>query len=250
MTYLEVKGKTVVKIRFAGDVHFGDVNSNRGKLKDDFDKTVREGGKMFLTGDMLNVAGRATKSSIVNNNFNEYVEIVEFLEPYKDHIIGAIDGNHEQRMVNDYGITPTQFICSNLKIPYCGTSCLIRISCGERVGNRSKENYFVYCHHTIGGGSTQGSKANVLTRMRDIVEGCDVYCGGHTHQLSAIPQDVYRPSMQGKRADKATMWFVGCGSYLEYEGGYAEAKLLSPATIGSPTVTFLDKEHKCLIDFN
>lgn len=247
MNYTETRFRGTGSIRFIGDVHFGDSNCKKDRLERDLKWCRANNVRIVTTGDLFNVAGRSTVSGVVGNNFNEYDELVKMLEPYKDLIIGSIEGNHETRMTKEFGFSPTQYLCSTLKIPYLGTSCVIRVMCGERIGNRTKENYFVYCHHTAGGGATQGAKANIITRLRDVVEGCDVYCGGHTHQLSAIPQDVYKPSMQGKCLEKRTIWFVGCGSYLDYPEGYAETSMLKPSTIGSPIITFLEKEHKCQI---
>jgi hypothetical protein len=39
------------------------------------------------------------------------------------------------------------------------------------------------------------------------------------------------------------MWFVDCGSYLEWSNSYAEKGMLAPAKLGSPRIRFDGKEY-------
>jgi hypothetical protein len=101
--------------------------------------------------------------------------------------------------------------------------------------------YHVYFHHTTGGGNL-GSSLNRIVKLSEIVEGCDVYCGGHNHQLATGVKSVYRPAPSGVVNRKVT--FVSCGSYLDYPDSYAEKGMYSPSKLGSPRVRFSgERDH-------
>lgn len=230
-----------------GDLHIGDQSFKKdslGKLKGYLDWVKeRPEARIFLNGDIFNVASRISKTSPFETDTDEYQRALEIFEPYKDKIIGATDGNHEARLINDYGFSPLQSFCHALKIPYCGWSAVIRFKVGKRDKSRYYQNYFIYAHHTTGGGGSLGSKLNRVVKLRDIVEGIDVYLGSHNHQLAVAPQDVYYPSCQGG-LQKRRIWYVDCGSYLEWNGSYAEKGMMPPAKLGSPRIRFNGECHK------
>ena len=237
-----------------GDIHWGDkAFKEQGfiKLKGYLDWVMeRPNAFIFLMGDIFNVASRLSKTTPFETDNDEYIKAVDFFNTYKDRIIGAIDGNHEYRMYDEFGISPLQLFCRELGVPYCKYSAVIRFKVGKRkdknAGNRYKENYFVFCHHTTGGGGTIGGKMNRVAKEAEMIEGCDVYLGAHNHQLGVVPQDIYYPSIQGGIL-KRRRWFVDCGSYLEHENSYAEKGMLAPAKLGSPRIRFDAKEHDCHI---
>lgn len=231
-----------------GDLHIGDP-AFQGKglrqLKGYLDWVAgQSNARIFLNGDIFNVASRISKTSPFETNTNEYEQAVNIFGPYASKIIGATDGNHEARMIDEYGISPLQSFCRELKIPYCKWSAVVRLKVGKRSDskNRYKENYFLYFHHTTGGGSTVGSKLNRVVKMRDLVEGCDVYFGSHNHTLATAPQEVYYPSCQGG-IQKRQIWYVDCGSYLEWNDSYAEKGMLPPTKLGSPRIRFDSHKH-------
>lgn len=249
MKYIEVEIPDKVGYLIPiGDLHIGDKNFGKEGLNklEGYLKWVKErpNARIFLNGDIFNVASRISKTSPFETDTDEYQKALEIFEPYKNQIIGATDGNHEARLLNDYGFSPLQAFCHQLGIPYCGWSALIRLKLGKRTdGNRYRQNYFIYAHHTTGGGGTVGGKLNRVVKLRDIVEGVDVYLGSHNHQLAVAPQDVYYPSCQGG-IQKRRIWYVDCGSYLSWDGSYAEKGMLAPAKLGSPRIRFSgDREH-------
>ena len=239
-----------------GDLHIGDIAFKKyGEQKlIEYLEWVKEtpNSKVFLNGDIFNVAGREEKTSPFGTEVDENGQITEFtralnlFKPYAKQIIGATDGNHEARLIDKYGMSPLQHLCMALDIPYCNWSALIRFKVGKitdpSAGNRFVQNYYVYMHHTTGGGGSIGSKMNRVVKLRDIIEGIDVYCGSHNHQLAAAPQDVYYPSDAGPA--KRRIWYVDCGSYLGWEGSYAEKAMMPPAKLGSPKIRFDGRQLK------
>jgi hypothetical protein len=231
-----------------GDIHLGDekfTKSSEDKLMG-YLKWVkeRENAFIFLGGDVFNVASRNSKTSPFDTRVNEYEKAIEIFEPYKDKILFSLDGNHENRMLDEFGISPMQSFCRELKIPYAKWSAVLRVKVGKREDNRWNQNYFIYAHHTAGGGSSIGGKLNRVIKLREIVEGIDVYCGFHNHQLAAAPQDVFYPSMQEKGVKQRRIWYVDCGSYLEWNDSYAEKAMMSPVKLGSPRIRLDGKKEK------
>ena len=229
------------------DLHVGDrafKEEGRTKLKGYLDWVKNTpGARIFLNGDIFNVASRISKTDPFSQNSDEYREAIELFRPYKHLIIGATDGNHEARMLDMFGVSPLQLFCIALDIPYCQWSAVVRLKVGKRSNNRWEQNYFLYFHHTTGGGGSLGSKLNRVVKLRDIVEGIDVYFGSHNHQLAVAPQDIYHPSIQGG-IKKRRIWYVDCGSYLEWDGSYAERGMMAPTKLGSPRVRFSSQKHE------
>jgi hypothetical protein len=250
MTYKEIEiPEKVGYIIPIGDLHYGDKNFKKEgleKLKG-YLEWVKENpsSRIFLNGDIYNVASRISKTSPFESDVSEYDAVIDLFKPYANQIIGATDGNHESRVYEMFGFSPTQRLCERLNIQYCGYSALIRIKVGKREDddtNRFLQNYYMYFHHTTGGGGTIGGKINRVIKLRDIVEGVDVYCGSHNHQLAVAPQDVFYPSAQGGKM-KRRIWYVDCGSYLGWDESYAEKGMMPPTKLGSPRIRLASEKH-------
>jgi hypothetical protein len=228
-----------------GDIHFGDhafQKNGRAKLKGNLDwvREHQEESRIILMGDVFNIAGMTTKTSPYENNPEEQDEAQDFFAPYADLIIGAIRGNHEARLVNQFGYDPMKNFCKALKIPYLGISALVRIQVGKRPDSEWYwQSYYMYVHHTTGGGKSLGSALSRVEQLTQIVAGADVYAGGHNHQLVTGTKNVYTPTPYGPKAHK--IHFVACGSYLPYEDSYAEAGQYAPSKLGSPRIRFSGK---------
>lgn len=243
MDFLEVKiPSDKAYILPIGDIHWGDKafkTTGRAKLKGNLD-WLRENHKVaraVLMGDIYNVAGRDTKTSPWESDPKEYDEASEFFKPYADLILGAITGNHELRMRNQYGVDPLTFFCKHLGIPYLGTSALMRVQVGKREDSNSYwQNYFMAIHHTTGGGGTLGNALNSVQKLEKVISGCDVYAGGHNHQLVTGVRQSYVPTMSGPQMRK--IHYVACGSYLDYPNSYAEDAMMAPGKLGSPRIRF------------
>lgn len=235
-----------------GDIHVGDKSfGSRGMklLLGYLDWVKKEpNARIFLMGDVFNCASRISKTSPFETDKNEYTRAAEFFAPYKDKIIGAIDGNHEARVLDMFGMSPTQQFCRELGIAYCEWSCILRLNVGRHgkegaKGERVANTYHIYLHHTTGGGTTVGGKLNRVQKLTDIVEGVDVCCGGHNHQLACAPIEKNYPSLTGHDVQRKRIWLVDCGSYLEWNGSYAERGQMAPTKLGSPKIWFSGNHH-------
>jgi hypothetical protein len=221
-----------------GDIHLGDRafgKVGRHKLKGYLDwVAATPNARIFLMGDVFNVAGRGTKTSPFESSASEYQDAVGWFRPVRDKILGVIDGNHEARIVDQFGYSPLQGFCALLEIPYCGWSAVLEL----KVGKGRTNAYYCYMHHTTGGGGSLGGALNRSVKLQDIVQGVDVYCGGHNHQLVTGVKSVYRPDPDGQRVIARKVTYVDCGSYLDYEESYAEKGMYPPGKLGSPRLRF------------
>ena len=234
-----------------GDLHIGDKafsNASRSKLSG-YLKWVKEtpNARIILNGDLLNCATRSSKTSPFEQDMTleeQITAVCEFLDPVKDRIIGAVCGNHEMRIADFSGYDPTLAILWKLGLDtdkiyfkYCG---VLDIKVGKRIDRGKETNrvqYTVVFHHTTGGGKLIGSKLNRVDQMREsTITNGDVYLGSHNHSLSAAPvlNIEYDPTHKAFIERKQTL--VSCGSYLEWNDSYAEAKQLAPMKLGSPRI--------------
>jgi hypothetical protein len=225
-----------------GDIHWGDKafkQHGRAKLKGNLDWLREHEDHAFgvLMGDIFNVASRTSKTAPWESDPEEYSEAEDFFKPYADLFKGAIRGNHENRMVDAFGADPLKLMCKHIGIPYLGTSALLRIQVGKREDSNSFwQNYYMAIHHTTGGGGTLGNALNSVSRLEKVISGCDVYAGGHNHQLVTGVRQSYHPMPSGPQMRK--VHYVSCGSYLDYPESYAEAGMMSPGKLGSPRIRF------------
>jgi len=227
-----------------GDVHIGDKGFTKAaedKLKG-YIRFIKKTPNAFaiLQGDLLNCATRVSKSSPFEQNMDlkdQITKAVELLKPIKDKILGAIDGNHENRMSDFAGYSPTISICDRLEIDYMADSVVyvIRMGCHSNKGN-PRSTFTLYSHHTTGGGKTLGSKINRVGAMREVVANCDIYCGSHNHMLGAVPAVTQVINSTEEKIDVVRQMLVDCGGYLEWDGTYAERMMLPPVKMGSPRI--------------
>lgn len=225
-----------------GDIHWGDKafkRTGKDKLKGNLDWLAEHSDHAFgvLMGDIFNVAGRDTKTSPWESSPEEYEEAEDFFKPYASLFATAISGNHEHRMTNAFGVDPLKVFCKHLEIPYAGPSALIRVQVGLRPdSNWYWQSYFMAIHHTTGGGGTLGNALNSVQKLEKVIAGCDVYAGGHNHQLVTGVRQHYIPLPTGPVMRK--VHYVSCGSYLDYPESYAEVGMMAPGKLGSPRIRF------------
>ena len=67
-------------------------------------------------------------------------------------------------------------------------------------------------------------------------------CQGHVHELSNYPAEVRKIDLENEKVITRKRYYVLTGSYLKYEGGYAEKKNLMPAKLGCPRIKLYSKE--------
>jgi hypothetical protein len=200
-------------------------------------------------GDLINCATIDSPSSPFQQNLTlseQIEEVVKLLSPIKNKILGAIDGNHEQRLIRYSGYSPTISICDRLGISYMGSSGIVicRLGCRKASMKSPRESFVGYFHHTTGGGRTIGGKMNRVAMLRDILPNADFYCGGHNHMLGVTHNVTQMINSTTGQVDIMKQMFIDCGGYLEWKGSYAETMMLQPLKIGSPRVHLIVKRKR------
>jgi len=243
-----------------GDIHIGDkcFGKEGGAKLDGYIKWIKKTPTAYvvLMGDLVNCATLNSPSSPFAQDMDLTDQIktaVGYFEPIKDKILGAIDGNHEQRLSRYAGYSPTISICERLGIKYLQSSAVIifRLGCygkkikGNQTSARPRTSFAGYFHHTTGGGSTVGGRMNRAEKLTDIVADADFYCSGHNHQLAVAHRIIHVLDRTHARVEQLRQMTVNCGGYLEWDESYAEQKQLPPLKIGSPRINlFIKRKHR------
>jgi len=239
-----------------GDLHLGSPNIDWDKFIGYID-WVKEHSTayIFLMGDIFDTAviNGATNIFTQTMSLNSAMEtFYNTIFPVKDRILGAITGNHEDRLLKRANFNPLQSLCEMKDIPYCGYSCVIRFRVGryKRKSGRvsPKVEYVFYAHHTTGGGSTPGGKLNRIDKLTKIFWGADAYLGAHNHFKAEGEPRIYYLSKSGN--GKATLkakrvHLIDTGSFVKWNNSYAEMKMLPPAETGVPRIR-MDGKRKDL----
>ena len=237
VTYKKVTDAYIIPI---GDIHLGSTafGARGRKLLTGYLEWVkaRPNARIMLMGDIFDVATRMSPTSPFESDSSEYARGVELFKPYASQIIGAIRGNHCQRLMNYAGYDIMARFCEAIGVPSFGLSAVVRFDVG-------KEGYYGYFHHSTGGGGSLGNALNRATKLQDIVQGVDFYCIGHNHQLVNGSRCVFRPNQFGTGIEEHRLWYIDCGSYLDYPESYAEMMMLSPGKLGSPRIRLDGKHH-------
>jgi hypothetical protein len=229
-----------------GDLHLGSPNIDIEKFQGYIDWIKKtEGAYTFIMGDMFDVATLQSPTKAFGQvmNLNEGMKYLhDLLYPIKDKIIGAITGNHEERLERFAGFNPLQAFCDSFGITYCGYSAILRFKVGHMTRNKlnivsPRLGYVFYAHHTTGGGATLGGKLNRVKKLSDIFEGADAYLGGHNHSKAIGEDDIAHLRISGNgnaQIEYRRIVYVDTGSFLTYDNSYAEEKMLPPSNTGAP----------------
>lgn len=233
---IEINKPELKKINLyaVGDLHIGDLNCDYDRIKETIEEIAEDPNALVIgMGDWLNVA---TKHSVGKAVFDQEYDTTEQMKiarrlftPIKDKLIGILEGNHEFRLSKE-GINITDLLADNLDTRFLGYSTALNIKVQDA-------NYIVYATHGHGGGATKGGVVNKLNKLSNVVVA-DVYLRGHSHQLLHFKEPIRLISPETNAIIQKERWYVDTGSFLSYDGSYAEKANYTPANLGCPIVTF------------
>jgi len=230
-----------------GDMHRGDKHlstSGLNKVKGYLNWVQeRDNARIFLMGDILNVASRTAKSNPFESVSvgDEYESALELFRPYAPKIVGCITGNHEQRMYRDFGFNPLQPFCKELGIVYCGYSAALKIRVGKCKSNSFYQTYWGFAHHGTGGGGTLGGALNKKVKLQEVVHGMDFYMSGHDHQLIVGTRNILLPERD--QIVHRRVHYIDTGSFLDWDKSYSEEAAMPISKQGAPRLRFDGKRH-------
>lgn len=244
------------------DAHYGNPLFSKSHFRRTLEFLDKPNAYGFLNGDLLESTLRTSKGEIykqVKSPEKQRDQMIEWLEPYKDKLFGATDGNHENRIWNEVGIHMTGDIARELSIPFRPEGLLHKISFGS--GNAwHKDKPFVFWYyqtHGYGGARTKAAKAVKVERTASWIHA-DFYAMSHDHVVNVAP-DVYLLPDPRTRAEKdekgnETGFRIGrvtahrkmlikTNAYLKW-GGYSEFLGFPPVDMATPLIRLLTPYSK------
>lgn len=172
-------------------------------------------------------------------------QIIEWLLPIKDRILGMVGGNHEARIYRNTGIDITKDIASALHVPYRAEGIMLKVSFGTyRESSKRPYTYFLYCNHGYGGARTKAAKAVKVERLATFIH-CDAYIMAHDHDVN-VATGIYLQPDPRNTLDKGTGFTVGkvvahskmlvkTNAFIKF-GGYGESGGFAPVSLRFPVI--------------
>jgi predicted phosphodiesterase len=251
--FKELENAKNIEIIVIGDLHIGDKLFNKKKFLEmrDYIKNT-ENCFCILNGDLINNATKNSVSDIYNEELSPMQQInvlLDYLEPIKDKILVATNGNHEFRSFKESGIDIMAIVMRELRLSdrYAEDSYYLFLYFGEKnQGRKAPMVYTIYGKHGLGGGGTPGGKINKLVKMSETCFA-DLYVISHMHQPIATSLDFIIPDYANQSLNQKTMKFLMSNSCLEF-GGYGERFNLRPASTDYTKAILSGKERRIKIE--
>ena len=253
---------TEVKIVVLSDLHYGNPYSSIRHFLRTVEFIKRNDNCFcFLNGDLCESTIRTSKGEIykqVGSPDDQKHQVVDWLLPIKDKILGMTTGNHERRIYDIAGTDISSYIAERLEIPYRSEGMLFKLSFGD-YNNRTKGKPFVfwsYITHGYGGARTRSAKAVKAERLSTMIHA-DWYAMSHDHVVNAAPNIYLMPDnrgmiggdgfLSGKVTAKREM-LIKTNAYLKW-GGYAEQGGFPPSDLFSPVIHLLTLLSPCWAEY-
>ena len=221
-----------------GDVHLGSPTCNIGKFEKTLAFLERTDCQIVLIGDLMEAASKnSVGAGWVEQTGSPQAQLdalYEVLLPLREKILVILEGNHEERIWKDSGIRVSKVLAKMLKVPFGGYSAFLKL----RV---RKNNYVVHAQHGSSNAWYPHTKLTAAMRTAQHTDA-DLYLYGHTHELLSIKVPRRSMDMRNRTISTCEKYFVLTGSFLEYEGSYAQKKNMYPIETGIANIT-LSGEH-------
>jgi len=251
------KSLTDVQILVISDLHYGNPYCSVKHFARTVDFILNNDNcYCFLNGDLCESAIRTSKGDIfsqVGSPQSQRDQVIEWLLPIKDKILGMTTGNHEQRITNDTGIDISKDIAQTLNVPYRSEGMLFKLSFGD-YNNSTKGKPFVfwsYISHGYGGARTKSAKAIKAERLATWIHA-DWYAMSHDHVVNIAPNVYLMPDNRGTigkdgfLTGKVTAhreMLIKTNAFLKW-GGYAEIGGFPPSDLATPVINLLTPQSK------
>ena len=248
---------TEVKIIVLSDLHYGNPYCSVKHFLRAVDFILNNDNcYCFLNGDLCESTIKSSKGEIykqVGSPDDQRDQVVEWLLPIKDKILGMTTGNHENRIWECAGTDISKGIAEWLGVPYRPEGMLFKLSFGDN-NNRTKGRPFVfwsYISHGYGGARTKSAKAVKAERMSTWVHA-DYYAMSHDHVVNIAPNIYLMPDNRGTINDGGFLsgkvvshrgMLVKTNAYLKW-GGYAESGGFPPSDLSTPVINLLTPYSK------
>ena len=238
-------GTEYAELMFIGDCHLGSPQFDKPRFLAMLDYCLENEMYVILMGDLLETATRySVGAGVYEQNEkpdDQFETMCNWLKPLaeKGLIIGAHIGNHEERIYKESGFNVTKAMCNQLGIKYLGDACWTHLKVNG-------ESYIIYTMHGRTGARFDGTALLALERISTSFMADLVACG-HSHKL--VTSSVIIQRVVNGLVKEFKKYLLICGSYLKYDGGYAQTVGLPLSKLGSPKVKFYSKRHDLYISW-
>lgn len=229
------KGKVTVAPLY--DVHYGH-HAHRSEKFLAYLRWISETPNVYvvLGGDFMETAlddGRGMTYDQDINTETQFDHAVNLLGPIAHKILGAVPGNHEERVYKKTGIDIMRLLCERLEIPYFAGPFIMSV-----MGNGYKWTYHV--QHGKGNSQTKGGKMNMAGRPRMFTNLIHFFLVGHVHDLTVDPETTIVEDVLNCRLRYMTQWKVIAPSFLGWERTYAWRAGYAPPAMGGVSTELYD----------
>ena len=223
------------------DLHIGDIHSNGQKILE-WLKYIEDTPNCYtiLNGDLMDTAVKTSIGDTYGATLRPMEQLqqcIKLFEPIKDKILAVTGGNHEARIYRNDGLDVTQMMCNQLGLEcYSPESAIIFLQFGKQSSHMKcwPMMYTIYCTHGSSNGRKEGSKANRLADLANIIDA-DIYLHSHTHLPMIMRNSYFRVDTQKKCTVKVDRLFLNTSSSLDY-GGYGEVQSYKPNSLETPMI--------------
>lgn len=238
--HLKVKpGKDYADMLLIGDVHLGSPQFDKPRFLAQLSYCLKNGVYVHLMGDLIEMATRSSIGAGVYEQEtigqSQFEQMVEWLKPLakKGLITGLLAGNHERRVYDATGIDISKAFARELDVPYLADACWNVFSVGS-------QRYTMYSLHGRTGARFDGTALLALERISASFTA-DIVAMGHCHK--AANSSVISQRVVNGRVKEFKKHLVISGSYLKYDGGYAQVVGLPLSKLGSPKLKLFSTHH-------
>ena len=190
---------------------------------------------IYLLGDLMDCATKRLGQSAYEQVLSPEEQldyIVKSLKPYKKHIKAAVIGNHEARFRKEFDLDIMSILCDQLGITYT-TEIYDTLLINDKP-------YVVWGNHGTKTSQQLHLMQGQVQRQTSHIEA-NLYLYGHAHYLNSWSL-VHKDGDTYKRRH-----YVLTGHYLNYEGSYAQEKMLKPSLPGFSKIS-VDSNHRTMVD--
>jgi len=232
-----------VQVMPIGDIHYGAPTCDEELLKEKIQQCLQKKIYVIGMGDMLESGLRDSVGdsvySQVSNPQVQHDKIYTLFEPLADAglLIGFLLGNHEERIIKATSFDPIKSLSKLLNVPYLGYGCFLRFLVDT-------QKYTVYATHGSISAATPYGKIQGAAKIANFINA-DLILYAHTHGLEHTI--TLKLGLQGNKEVETKTHTVLTGSFLKYQGSYAEHKNLMPGRIGTPLISFYGNKHEIFV---
>jgi len=196
---------------------------------------------LVIGGDLIENCCRSSVGDIFEQTIPPHEQkhmMAKILEPVKDRVLCATEGNHEARSTKDSGTKPIWDICCQLGITerYRPNICFVDISLGKpttqngsRRTSSDRPNYMIVVTHGSGGGFLSGSALNKNERFGLCIDGMDALITGHIHKALFSQPGKYVIDRRNKVVREESFKVCTATSWL-HNGHYGVRKMMLPTS--------------------